>query len=239
MKKNKIIIIPTLAILIIIFCITIYNIKNPVIKGLYGNMEIIKYNGKTAEMHSFFSDSTEAEYLGRTEDKNFEVYAYKNGSNYNLFTLFGSDNTNTYKVPNFSIPKDGEVTKVFFDPNTREINNKVIKNQSDIEMFKKLVSYKNSEDVYHINNIYTEGTEIYFAYDNCPVATSDNLVGYIAYIDHNWILVSPENYYGSSNNTLYSNEADLIGSKITDSKLIKWLNDNETEVAPPSYKEKL
>lgn len=106
-------------------------------------------------------------------------------------------------------------------------------------MFKKLASYKNSEDVYHINNIYTEGTEIYFAYDNCPVATSDNLVGYIAYIDHNWILVSPENYYGSSNNTLYSNEADLIGSKITDSKLIKWLNDNETEVAPPSYKEKL
>ena len=75
MKKNKIIIIPTLAILIIIFCITIYNIKNPVIKGLYGNMEIINYNGQTAEMDSFFSDSTEAEYLGRTEDKNFEVYA--------------------------------------------------------------------------------------------------------------------------------------------------------------------
>jgi len=118
-KKNKIIIIPTLAILIIIFCITIYNIKNPVTKGLYGNREIIKYNGQTAKIDSFFSDSTEAEYLGRTEDKDFEVYAYKNGSNYNLFTLFGSDNTNTYKTPNFSIPKDGEVTKVFLDPNTR------------------------------------------------------------------------------------------------------------------------
>ena len=238
MNLSKKIIASVSFIVIIIGGIVIYNIKNPVIKGLYGNREIIKYNGQTAKIDSFFSDSTEAEYLGRTEDKDFEVYAYKNGSNYNLFTLFGSDNTNTYKTPNFSIPKDGEVTKVFLDPNTREINNKVIKNQSDIEMFKKLVSYKNSEDVYHINNIYTEGTEIYFAYDNCPVATSDNLVGYIAYIDHNWILVSPENY-GNSNNTLYSNEADLIGSKITDSKLIKWLNDNETEVAPPSYKEKL
>ncbi len=54
MKKNKIIIIPTSAILIIIFCITIYNIKNPVIKGLYGNREIIKYNGQTAKLIAFF-----------------------------------------------------------------------------------------------------------------------------------------------------------------------------------------
>lgn len=237
MKNSNKIIIPTLIALLAIGGIVNYNIKNPIIKGLYGSREVIEYNGQSAIIDAFYSDFTEAEYLGRTEDKNFKVYAYRDGYNYNLFTLVGSDNTDCYKMEGFTIPTSGDVTKVFMDPAVRSNNNKVSKNQTDIEMFKELVSYHSDERIYHINNIFTEGTEIYFAYNSCPVATFDNLVVYIAYIDDNWIIVSPEHYRGR-NNEKNSNHADLMGSQITESKLIEWLNKNSTEVAPPSYTEK-
>jgi len=189
-------------------------------------------------MDSFFSDFTEAEYLGRTEDKEFKVYAYGKDSNYNLFTLVGSDNTDCYKTESFVIPKSGDVTKVFIDPAVRASDNKVTKNKTDIEMFKKLVSYQGDESRYSIANIFTEGTEIYFAYDDCPVTTYDNLVGYIAYVDDNWIIVSPEEYKSSIDEKI-SNETNLVGRKITDYKLIEWLIENNTGVAPPSYTEKI
>jgi len=238
MNWSKKIIVIGSVIVTIIGCISIYNIKNPVIKDLHGYREVINYNGKRAEMDSFFSDFTEAKYLGRTEDKDFKVYAYGNDSNYNLFTLVGSDNTDCYKTTNFVIPTSGEVTKVFIDPYMGSSKNKITKNYKDIEMFKKLISYQENESMYHINNIYTEGTTIYFAYNNCPVTTNDNLVGYIAYVDDTWIIVSPEHYM-SSTKMESSNEVDLIGRKITDLKLIEWLNANGIEVAPPSYKEKI
>lgn len=237
MKLRKKIIISVSVILIIISSIVIYNIKNPVIKGLYGGRGAINYNGESAESCVFFTDFNEAEHLGYTEDKNFQVYAYKDDSNYKLFTLVGSDNTDCYKTESYVIPTSGEVTKVFIDPAVRSSNNEIITRQEDIEIFKRLVSYKMDEGTYHINNIYTEGTELYFAYDNCPVATYDNLVGYIAYIDNNWIIVSEE-HYRNCNKREYSNEVDLLGSKIIDSELIEWLNKNSTEAAPPSYKEK-
>ena len=241
MNWSKKIIVIGSVIVTIIGCIAIYNIKNPVIKDLHGARESITYNGKQVSMDCFYSDFTEAKYLGRTEDKNFKVYAYGNDSNYNLFTLVGSDNTDCYKTTNFIIPTSGDVTKVFMDPATRaseNCNNKVTKNHTDIEMFKKLISYQGNESMYHIDNIYTEGTTIYFAYNNCPVTTNDNLVGYIAYVDDTWIIVSPEHYI-SSTKMESSNEADLIGSKIADLKLIEWLKENGTGVTPPSYKEKI
>jgi len=238
MNWSKKIIVIGSVIVTIIGCIAIYNIKNPVIRDLHGARESIKYNGKRATMDDFFPDFTEAEYLGRTEDKNFKVYAYGNDPNYNLFTLVGSDNTDCYKTTDFVIPTSGYVTKVFMDPATSASDNKVTKNHTDIEMFKKLISYQGYESKYHIDNIYTDGTEIYFAYNNCPVTTYDNLVGYIAYVDDTWILVSPEHYM-SSTKMESSNKADLIGSKITDLKLIEWLNANGTEVAPSSYNEKI
>ena len=105
-------------------------------------------------------------------------------------------------------------------------------------MFKKLVSYQGDESRYSIANIFTEGTEIYFAYDDCPVTTYDNLVGYIAYVDDNWIIVSPEEYKSSIDEKI-SNETNLVGRKITDYKLIEWLIENNTGVAPPSYTEKI
>ena len=237
MKWSKKIIVIVAAIVILIGSITIYNIKNPVVKDLYGGRGVIRYNGQEAIMTDFYSDITEAEYLGRTEDKNFRVYAYRNGSNYNLFTLVGSDNTDSYTMEGFAIPLSGDVTKVFMDPSSNSSNNKTTKNKTDIEMFKKLVSYQGSESIYHINNISLEGTEIFFAYNNCPVTTHDNLVGYIAYIDDNWIIVSQE-HYRSSIKKENTNEADLIGRKITDSNLIKWLTSDGAEVAPPYYKEK-
>lgn len=233
LTKRKIISVS--AILIIIVCIIIYNIKNPIIKDLHGYRESIEYNGQKSVFCSFYPDFTETEYLGLTEDKDFKVYAYRTDSNYNLFTLVGSDNTDCYKTDGFVIPTSGNVTKVFIDPAVRASDNKVMKKQTDIEMFKKLVSYQSDEGIYHINNVFTDGNEICFAYDNCPVATYDNLVGYIAYIDDNWIIVSPGHYQCRSNSTT-SNETDLIGSKITDSELIEWLNQNSAEVAPQSYK---
>lgn len=233
LTKRKIISVS--AILIIIVCIIIYNIKNPVIKDLHGHRGIIEYNGQESVSCSFFPDFIETEYLGLTEDKDFQVYAYRNDSNYNLFTLVGSDNTDCYKTDSFVIPTSGNVTKVFIAPSVRASDNKVMKKQTDIEMFKKLVSYQSDERIYHINNVFTEGNEIYFAYDNCPVAMYDNLVGYIAYIDDNWIIVSPE-HYRNQNNSTTSNETDLIGSKIMDSELIEWFNQNSAEVGPQSYK---
>jgi len=237
-NKRKMKFIGLSAILIILGCITIYNIKNPVIKGFNGRREINKYNGQKVVSDVFYTDFSETEYLGRSEDKDFKVYAYRNDSNYNLFTLVGSDNTNTYKTEDFVIPTSGDVTKVFIDPSIRASDNKVIKKPTDIEILKKIVSYKNDERTYHIDNIYTEGNEIYFAYDNCPVTVYDNLAGYIAYIDETWISVSLEHYRSWNNSEpLYEAEANLRGSKIIDSELIEWLNKNSTELAPPSYKE--
>lgn len=238
-KSNKKI-ISIISIITIITCfITIYNIKNPVIKGLDGYREIIKYKGQEAETDDFYDDFTEAEYLGLTEDRDFKVYGYKNDSKYNLFTLVGSDNTNTYKTKSFIIPKSGNVTKVFINPAVRGSENKVISKQSDIEMFKKLICYQKEGQIYHIENIFTDGTEIYFAYNNCPVTTHDNLVGYIAYIDSEWIIVNPKHYLNFNKDYKNdSNEVNLIAYKIIDIELIEWLNKNSTGVAPPSYTQK-
>ncbi|MBS6023480.1 hypothetical protein GOD97_15065 [Paeniclostridium sordellii] len=238
MNWSKKIIVISQIVVIIIGCIVIYNIKNPIVKDLNGGTECINYKGKRAELESFFPDITEAEYLGRTKDNKFKVYTYKNDPNCNLLTLFGSDNTNSYKTKNFLIPTSGNVTKVFINPNARTLDNKIIKNHADIEMFKKLISYKGNERMYHVNNIYTDGTEIYFAYNNCPVTTYNNLVGYIAYINDSWIIVSPKHYLNSTKVEIKNNvDFDLIGRKISDLELIKWLNANRTKVALPSYTE--
>lgn len=228
MKKGKVI-ITGLILSIIVGCITIYNIISPRIKGLHGGRGVINYKGQTGIMESFFPDFTEAKFLGRTEDKDFKVYGYGNGRNYNLVTLVGSDNTDSYNLGGFKIPTTGEVTKVFLDPGIRAGSNKVTKKQRDIEMFKKLADYKGEEDTWHIDNIYTDGAEICFAYNDCPVTTYENLVLYIAYVENSWIIVTPESYKKDVHNNK-TNEADFIGMKITNQELIQWLEENKSTI---------
>lgn len=221
MIYNKKIIITFISIFLLLTSYTVFNLIFPTIKGLEGYKEIINYKGESLTYDSFFNDSSELEYLGRTEDKDFNVYGYKN--NDYLLTLVGADNTNSYKSDKITIPTSGDVTKVFLDPSIRNGENKVIKTLDEIEMFKKLISYEGEENNYDLNNLSTEGTEIYFAYNNCPVTNYNNLVGYIAYIDNSWILVSSENYR-KLNKEEYSNKITLPGKEIKDNELIQWLN---------------
>ena len=119
----------------------------------------------------------------------------------------------------------GTVTKVLIDPGVRAINNRVITWKTAIERVMEITRLTGEESEYTIENIYTQGENFYFAYNDCVVTDANNLGGYVAFIDGDWIYASPENYRAmlKTVNRQEGNMGTVYAVKISDEKLIAWL----------------
>ena len=119
----------------------------------------------------------------------------------------------------------GTVTKVLIDPGVRAINNRVITWKTAIERVMEITRLTGEESEYTIENIYTQGENFYFAYNDCVVTDANNLGGYVAFIDGDWIYASPENYRAmlKTVNRQEGNMGTVYAVKISDEKLIEWL----------------
>lgn len=209
-------------IMIALIHIVIWELNHPVIENLHCYAEGMHYNDVDAVSDDFYTDYNETEYIGRTDDKEYNVYITGEKISPDLFIFIGSDNTYCFRNSEYEIPTSGKITKVFIDPEVRGDNRNIITDSNDINMINSLLSVKGKEKVFHIDNYYTNGYCFYFAYDNCPATIKENLGGYIAYTDDKWIFVSPENLHNKITN-LSNNSVDLQGIEITDKDILKMI----------------
>jgi len=200
----------------------------PVINEIPGEhaAEGFRYNGKYYGSSYFMVADEDRIHVGYAKETRGKVYFIGSRTSPDYIVIVGSDNTSNYAADGCVPESSGTVTKVLVDPGIRAKNNKVITKKSDIEALLAITRTVGEESDYAINNIYTQGNDFYFAYNDCVVVQSpDNLGGYIALVDGEWIYASPENYRAmlGTMNQRESNKGTVRGLKITDEKMIDWL----------------
>lgn len=220
-------------------CFGFYKIKNPTLKGIKAGADSIEYKGVTAVKYDFFTDFNDAEYIGKSEDGDYEVYVTGDKDKPDLFTLQGDSETLCYKAEDYKIADSGEVTKVFVNPAVRGKNEYKVSEKDDLEMFEKLVSDTgNVTHTFHIKDIDKYGKKFYFAYENNPVSQEDNLGGYVAYTSADgWIYVNAEYYNSAEIKTEGKvSSADFTGWKIPYSDVCSWLENSSFGIKPQSFR---
>ena len=204
--------------------VIIYHTASSRISEIGHSSEGFIYNGIHFQRCYFYSADSDLIKLGRTNDGSDIVYSVERRESPNLISIVGSDNTYTYRSELYNIPNEGQVTRVFVDPQYRGRNDNILISQDDISMVCRITKTHGDLAQYHINNYYTDGNSIYFAYENCPVTVKENLAGYIAKSDGKWIFVSPEELNKSVHDN--ANPADLLGTEITDADILNWFNNS-------------
>lgn len=225
MKKQSIIriaVIVAIAVLVVWKLVTMPKIMD----DIYGETaEFMRYNGKDYKSSYFMVADADRIHVGYAKETLGKVYFIGSRTSPDFIAIVGSDNTTHYAaegcVPDYS----GTVTKVLIDPGIRDTNNRVITWKSDIERVLEITSFTGEESEYSIDNIYTQGNSFFFAYNDCVVTDANNLGGYVALVDGEWIYASPENYRTMLNTVDHreGNMGVVRAIKITDEKLIDWL----------------
>jgi hypothetical protein len=174
-------------------------------------------------------------HLGKST-RGVNVYAIK-GDTENNFLYEWGDNTDCYVKKGYEIPQSGTVTAVF------TYNVKLTEKQNEIYAFMKIAKNEGEKYTVSIENLTRDAKDFYFAYEGCLV--TNNLVGYIAYIDDKWLFITARDV-GNFNAPLdFTNDEDrkLLGtfkgvaSLITDETIIKMLekNRNLRKLRPTSF----
>lgn len=214
-------------VVLIVSAIVLHKVKNPVVSGIpQEGCETFSYNGRKYVSDDIYIADEDKRYMGVTKEKRSSVYFIGNEKNPDVIEVCGSDNTMIYKASDYNIKVSGQITKVLIDPGIRDINNRTLQEQSDLDMINRLMSVKGDENVYEIHNFYTDGNVFYLEFDGCPVTNADNIGGYIAKTEKSWIYVNPENMMKivSAGN---ANEVRIYGIKVTDGELMQWLESSE------------
>jgi len=200
----------------------------PVINEIPGEhaAEGFRYNGKYYGSSYFMVADEDRIHMGYAKETRGKVYFIGSRTSPDYIVIVGSDNTSNYAADGCVPESTGTVTKVLVDPGVRAKNDKVITKKSDIETLLAITRTVGEERDYVINNIYTKGNVFYFAYNDCVVVQSpDNLGGYIALVDGEWIYASPENYRAMLDSVDYreGNMGTVRAIRISDEKMIDWL----------------
>lgn len=225
MKKS--LIITLVIILIPVTAIILYNIRSPIMEGIpTERAEVFDYNGRHYESEGYFAADDDMIFKGRSEIDGSSVYFLEDTDTPNYILIVGSDNSRHYLADGVSIDTSGEITKILIDPGIRATNNRVLTSKEDIEKVRILTAISGEEKKYFIKNYFTQGNSFYYEYNNCPVSVSENLGGYVALTEGEWIYVSPENYR-KNRESKGNNSVIVTGVKITDSELIRWLKKSD------------
>ena len=224
-KQNiiRIAVIVSIVVLVIGKIITMPKILD----GIPGEnaVEGFRYNGINYRNSYFMVADADRIHVGYAKETQGQVYFIGSRTSPDYIAIVGSDNTTHYAAEGCTPDTAGTVTKVLVDPGIRATNNRVITRRQDIDRLLEIIRLQGEEKEYSIENIYTQGNMFYFAYNDCVVVTSDNLGGYIAIVDGDWIYVSPENYRTmlSAVNHRESNAGLAKGVRIEDKKTVEWL----------------
>ena len=197
-----------------------------IMEDIYGeNAEFFHYNGKDYYSSYFMVADADRIHVGYAKETKGKVYFIGSRTSPDYIAIVGSDNTTHYAAEGCVPDSAGTVTKVLIDPGIRAINNRIITRKADIEMLLKVTGFIGDENDFSIDNIYTQGNDFYLAYDNCAVVDYNNLGGYIALVDGEWIYASSENYREmlKTMNRQDGNKGTVRAVKITDKKMIEWL----------------
>ena len=197
-----------------------------IMEDIYGeNAEFFRYNGKDYYSSYFMVADADRIHVGYAKETRGKVYFIGSRTSPDYIVIVGSDNTTNYAAEGCVPDYEGTVTKVLIDPGVRAINNRVITWKTDIERVMEITRLTGEESEYTIENIYTQGENFYFAYNDCVVTDANNLGGYVAFIDGDWIYASPENYRAmlKTVNRQEGNMGTVYAVKISDEKLIAWL----------------
>ena len=226
-RKQNIIRIVVIAA-VIAFAVWKFATIPPVISEIPGEhaAEGFRYNGKYYSSSNFMVADEDRIHVGYAKETRGKVYFIGSRISPDYIVIVGSDNTSNYAADGCVPESSGTVTKVLVDPGIRAKNNKVIIKKSDIETLLAITRTVGEERDYVINNIYTKGNVFYFAYNDCVVVQSpDNLGGYIALVDGEWIYASPENYRAMLDSVDYreGNMGTVRAIRISDEKMIDWL----------------
>lgn len=199
----------------------------PVIDNIPGEnaVEGFRYNGTFYRPSYFMVADADRIHVGYAKETRGKVYFIGSRTSPDYIAIVGSDNTTHYAAEGCVPDTSGTVTKVLVDPGIRAANNRAITRKQDIDKLLGITSLQGEEKEYTIENIYTQGDTFYFAYNDCVVVAADNLGGYIALVDGDWIYTSPENYRAMLNtmNQRESNAGTVKGVRIEDEKMIEWL----------------
>lgn len=226
MNKQNII---RIAVITVIVGLAVWKLVTipPVIDDIPGEnaVEGFRYNGINYRNSYFMVADADRIHVGYAKETKGKVYFIGSRTSPDYIAIVGSDNTTHYAAEGCAPDHSGTVTKVLIDPGIRKTNKLVITWKSDIDKLLAITNLQGEEKEYTIENIYTQGNDFYFAYNDCVVVTSDNLGGYIAIVDGDWIYVSPENYRTmlSAVNHRESNAGIAKGVRIEDKKTVEWL----------------
>ena len=226
MKKQSVIRIAVIAAIVGVAVWKLITIP-PVIDDIPGEnaAEGFRYNGIDYHNSYFMVADADRIHVGYAKETRGKVYFIGNRTSPDYIAIVGSDNTTHYAAEGCVPDTSGTVTKVLVDPGIRAANNCAITRKQDIDKILGITSLQGEEKEYTIENIYTQGNTFYFAYNDCVVVAADNLGGYIALVDGDWIYTSPENYRAMLNtmNQRESNAGTVKGVRIEDEKMIEWL----------------
>jgi len=197
-----------------------------IMDDIYGeHAEYMQYKGKAYYSSYFMVADADRIHVGYAKETWGKVYFIGSRTSPDFIVIVGSDNTTNYAAEGCVPDYEGTVTKVLIDPGVRAINNRVITWKAEIEKVLEITNLTGEESEYSINNIYTQGNTFYFAYDDYVVTDANNLGGYVAFVDGEWIYASPANYRAmlKTENRQDRNKGTVRAVKITDEKMIDWL----------------
>lgn len=224
-KRNVFAILLAVIVCVVFAKILAHYRKYPEIKEISNYMEGFSYQGRNYSAAAYCVADEDAVCIGRTVDSGDPIYAIGDVNAPDAIFIVGSDNTYQYMADDFKVASSGTITKVLIDPGVRSRNDRVLSAPYDIEMIKRLTAFSGEEVEVTIENYYTQGNTFYFVYHPSLVSNRNNLGGYVAFVDGNWIYVNPEQYQKMEN--MENNQVKMCGVWIKDSTLIQWMENSD------------
>lgn len=188
------------------------------LSGLVGNenaVEGITYNGKSYKSCVIYCAESDKLFLGYA-DNGASVYCVGNKKDPVYLIIDGSDNTIAYVKEGETVPTSGIITKILIDPMVRGKNKYVLAKQEELDLIAQLTGISGEVQEFTVENIYTDGNEFYYVYNESNVSVYENYGGYIAFVNGNWIYSAP----GSKKEQKENNTFIVAGIVIEDSDLI-------------------
>lgn len=134
--------------------------------------------------------------LAKTCDGNWTVYALKEDPSHTFVLVSSFLDQHLLVVENYNIPKTGRITKAVW--NRESISDEAFINAVSAINGQKSTSFEYETDGIFVLNEFQCMKELYFAYEDCPLATE--YAGFLGKIHGQWVIttgVSQRNEDGS------------------------------------------
>lgn len=146
---------------------------------------VLIWNGASYEKCSGSADYTVGRIIAKTAD-GLEVHEIKEDPERRFLIVSTFLECELYVASDYKIPESGVLTKASW-------NGTYITNKDFLTAVEKIAAERNTTYTYTTENITIlkenqHMRELYFAYDNCPLAA--NFIGYMGKVDGKWVITT-------------------------------------------------